>query len=205
LSRRLRVAGCLLGLLLLVAGVQGAGGAPTELFFSEYIEGSSNNKALEVYNGTGAAVDLAAGAYNVQMYFNGNPTAGLTVNLTGTVADEDVYVLAHESANPAILAEADQTGGRRLVQRRRRGRPGAARRLSTSSARSASTPGRSGAAGSRARRTTPFGGSPRSRPATRRGAIRSTPPTSGTATPPTTRATSAVTRSRAAATRRREW
>ena len=24
----------------------------TELFFSEYIEGSSNNKALEIYNGT---------------------------------------------------------------------------------------------------------------------------------------------------------
>ena len=33
---------------------------PTELFFSEYIEGSSINKALEIYNGTGAAVDLAA-------------------------------------------------------------------------------------------------------------------------------------------------
>ena len=27
---------------------------PTELFFSEYIEGSSFNKALEIYNGTGA-------------------------------------------------------------------------------------------------------------------------------------------------------
>ena len=32
---------------------------PTELYFSEYIEGSSNNKALEIYNGTGATVDLA--------------------------------------------------------------------------------------------------------------------------------------------------
>lgn len=37
---------------------------PIDLFFSEYIEGSSNNKALEIYNGTGAAVDLAAGGYN---------------------------------------------------------------------------------------------------------------------------------------------
>ncbi|MDT8381309.1 MAG: hypothetical protein RQ728_03515, partial [Brevefilum sp.] len=27
-----------------------------DLFFSEYIEGSSNNKALEIYNGTGAPV-----------------------------------------------------------------------------------------------------------------------------------------------------
>jgi hypothetical protein len=84
---------------------------PVELFFSEYIEGSSNNKALEIFNGTGAPVDLAAGAYNVQMYFNGSSSAGLTINLTGTVADGDVFVLAQVSADPAILAQADQTNG----------------------------------------------------------------------------------------------
>src|SRR5262245_13246512 len=55
---------------------------PAELFISEYIEGSSNNKALEIYNGTGAAIDLAAQGYNVQMYFNGSASAGLTINLT---------------------------------------------------------------------------------------------------------------------------
>jgi uncharacterized protein len=85
--------------------------APTELFFSEYIEGTSNNKALEIYNGTGAAIDLAAGGYNVQMYFNGNASAGLTINLTGVVADGDVYVLAHASASADILSQADQTNG----------------------------------------------------------------------------------------------
>ncbi len=53
------------------AAVQAA--APTELFFSEYIEGSSNNKALEIFNGTGAAINLATGGYNVQMFFNGSP------------------------------------------------------------------------------------------------------------------------------------
>lgn len=83
----------------------------TELFLSEYIEGSSNNKALEIFNGTGAAVDLAAGNYDVQMYFNGNSNPGLTIRLTGTVADGDVYVLAHSNADPAILAQADQTNG----------------------------------------------------------------------------------------------
>jgi hypothetical protein len=36
-----------------------------ELFISEYIEGSSNNKAIEIHNATGAAVDLAAGGYDV--------------------------------------------------------------------------------------------------------------------------------------------
>ena len=83
--------------------------AATELFVSEYIEGSSNNKALEVYNGTGAAVNLATGGYNVQMFFNGSATAGLTINLTGSVANGDVFVVAQSSANAAILAQADQT------------------------------------------------------------------------------------------------
>jgi hypothetical protein len=31
----------------------------TDLFISEYIEGSSNNKAIEIYNGTGSSVDLS--------------------------------------------------------------------------------------------------------------------------------------------------
>ena len=101
--------------IAVLASVGAIGSTPaatiTELFFSEYIEGSSNNKALEVYNGTGAAINLATGGYNVQMYFNGNTSAGLTINLTGTVASSDVYVLAQSSANATILAEADQTNG----------------------------------------------------------------------------------------------
>lgn len=83
--------------------------APIELFFSEYVEGSSNNKALEIYNGTGSAVDLAAGGYNVQTFFNGSSSAGLTIALAGTVADGDVFVLAQSLASAAILAQADQT------------------------------------------------------------------------------------------------
>lgn len=81
----------------------------TTLFITEYIEGSSNNKALEIFNGTGAAIDLAAWQYVVQIYFNGNTAANLTINLTGTVAAGDVFVLAHSSANATILAQADQT------------------------------------------------------------------------------------------------
>ncbi len=83
----------------------------TELFISEYIEGSSNNKAIEIYNDTGSPIDLGAAGYNVQMFFNGSVTAGLTINLVGTVAVGDVFVLAHSSANAAILAQADQTNG----------------------------------------------------------------------------------------------
>jgi uncharacterized protein len=81
--------------------------AADELFFSEYIEGSSNNKALEIYNGTGAAVNLST--YRVEMFFNGNSTNPTIVNLTGTVANGDVFVLAQATAVAEILAQADQT------------------------------------------------------------------------------------------------
>ena len=86
-----------------------AAATPTELFFSEYIEGSSNNKALEIYNNTGAAIDLAAGGYNVQMFFNGSTTAGTSINLAGIVPAGEVFVLAQAAASSAILAQADQT------------------------------------------------------------------------------------------------
>jgi uncharacterized protein len=97
--------------LAVVTNVGAAVAVPTNLFFSEYIEGSSNNKALEIYNGTGSAVDLATSGYNVQMFFNGSATAGLTINLTGSVAAGDVHVVAQSLANAAILAQADQTNG----------------------------------------------------------------------------------------------
>ncbi|MCP4363439.1 MAG: endonuclease, partial [Chloroflexi bacterium] len=83
---------------------------PTELFFSEYVEGSSNNKALEIYNGTAAVIDLAVGNYDVQFFFNGNTTPNSTIPLTGTVAPGDVYVLADDgAADPAVLGQTDQT------------------------------------------------------------------------------------------------
>lgn len=109
--RLLATVAALVAIAATMAGPAPASATPTELFFSEYVEGSSNNKALEIFNGTGAAVDLLVGDYDVQMYFNGSPTAGLTIGLTGAVVDGDVYVLAHSSADPAILAEADQTNG----------------------------------------------------------------------------------------------
>ncbi len=83
----------------------------SDLFFSEIIEGSSNNKSIEIYNGTGASIDLAAGGYSVQMFFNGSVTPGLTINLTGVIAAGDVFVLSQASANALILAQTDQTSG----------------------------------------------------------------------------------------------
>jgi DNA/RNA endonuclease G (NUC1) len=97
--------------LLIISPTTAKAAAASNLFFSEYIEGSSNNKALEIYNGTGSSINLSAGNYTIQMYFNGSATSGLTIPLTGTVPNNDVFVLAHSAANAAILAQADQTNG----------------------------------------------------------------------------------------------
>jgi predicted extracellular nuclease len=108
MSLRRTLLAALSAALLLSATVPALGQPPTELFFSEYVEGSSLNKALEIYNGTGSTIDLAAGGYDVFMSFNGG-TATTTIALTGTVTSGDVYILADDGADGAILAETDQT------------------------------------------------------------------------------------------------
>ena len=92
-----------------VAFAAPAAAASGDLFISEYVEGSSNNKAIEIYNPGTTAVDLAATGYKLQQYSNGSPTVSLTINLTGSVAPGDVYVFSHALANAAILAQADQS------------------------------------------------------------------------------------------------
>src|SRR5688572_19999750 len=101
----------LFGLSFSGLGLLEVNAAATDLFISEYIEGTSNNKAIEIYNGTGASINLGTGGYSLQMIFNGSTSAGLTINLTGTVANGDVFVIANSAANATILAQADQTNG----------------------------------------------------------------------------------------------
>ena len=93
---------------LTAAAVMSTQAQNPNVFFSEYVEGSSNNKALEIYNGTGAAIDL--GNYRIASAANG---AGYTNNYQfasgTTVAAGDVYVVAHSSSAANILAVADLT------------------------------------------------------------------------------------------------
>ena len=83
--------------------------APT-LFFSEYIEGSSYNKALEIYNASDITVDLTEFAFpNVS---NDPATPGQyeywnEFDAGSTLAPGEVFVIAHPDADAAILAEAD--------------------------------------------------------------------------------------------------
>ena len=104
----------LASLVLLCAAVVASGplaAQPTELFFSEYVEGSSFNKAVEIYNGTGAPVDLSAGGYTLMFYSNGSTSASFTLSLVGTVPSGGTWVVAPTNANATILGLANQTFG----------------------------------------------------------------------------------------------
>lgn len=83
-----------------------------DLFISEYIEGSGNNKALELYNPTEQAISLSG--YAIKVYFNGNTTPTTTINLQGTVAPNSTFVYASSSAVAELVALADQTSGQSL-------------------------------------------------------------------------------------------
>lgn len=72
------------------------------MYFSQYIEGTSNNKALEIYNGTGAAVDLSA--YTVELHANGKVDADNRTALSGTLANGDVLVLYHSSSSATLIS-----------------------------------------------------------------------------------------------------
>ena len=80
--------------------------AASDLFISEYVEGSSYNKAIEIYNDTGASVDLSM--YQLQYYFNGGITPGHTIDLSGTLLNGDVYVVAEDAADAPLRDLADQ-------------------------------------------------------------------------------------------------
>lgn len=85
----------------------------TDLFFSEYIEGNANgnNRAIEIFNGTGADVDLSAYTVKQSHSSTGWGIDGImyVLPLSGTIVDGDVYIIANIGADAEILAEADTT------------------------------------------------------------------------------------------------
>jgi endonuclease I len=75
------------------------------LIISEYIEGSSNNKALELYNTSIDTIDLSD--YKVLKITNGGFWAEQTFNLEGVLPPNSTYVLSHSSALDAINDVSD--------------------------------------------------------------------------------------------------
>lgn len=86
--------------------------ASADIIISEYIEGSSVNKAIEIFNTTAAEVDLST--WRLELYANGRPLVdgpSFTYNFEGTLGANGILVLANPGANEEILAAADiETG-----------------------------------------------------------------------------------------------
>jgi hypothetical protein len=64
-----------------------------DLFISEYIEGSSFNKAIEIYNPTASPINLSQ--YKLVVFAASTDS----ITLTGSLASGDVYVVTHSSAS----------------------------------------------------------------------------------------------------------
>lgn len=76
----------------------------SDLIISEYVEGSSYNKAIEIYNGTGADVDLSA--YTLQTQRNGSGEYGSALALEGTLANGLTYVIVNSECTNSDLTDA---------------------------------------------------------------------------------------------------
>ena len=79
---------------------------PNEIFISEYVEGSSNNKAIEIANFTGNSINLST--YTLARDVNSNGAYGTALQLTGTLTNGNVHVISRGNASAGILAVADQ-------------------------------------------------------------------------------------------------
>lgn len=65
----------------------------SDLFISEYVEGSGNNKLLEIYNPTASPVSLAN--YRIRVYSNGSSSPTTTTVLFETIAAYGTYIVAN--------------------------------------------------------------------------------------------------------------
>lgn len=80
------------------------------VFFSEYAEGTSNNKYLEVYNGSG--VDINLKQFGIRTASNGGGWQNNLVRFNGAdsiLKAGDVYVIGNAYANQTIKDSSDET------------------------------------------------------------------------------------------------
>ena len=76
----------------------------SDLYFSEYVEGSSNNKALEITNRTGASIALSS--YSIKKQTNGSGSWSTGITLSGTLANNGKSVIVNSSISSACYSTA---------------------------------------------------------------------------------------------------
>lgn len=83
--------------------------ADAALLISQYLEGASNDKAIELVNNFSTPITFD-GDDQILVYFNGSSTVGTTITLDAiTLLPGEVWVVADNDANANILAVTDQT------------------------------------------------------------------------------------------------
>lgn len=90
----------ILSLVAVFSGLQFFAQGCNELFISEYIEGWSNNKAIELYNPTDAPIDLSG--YRLERYSNGATSAAdnQKLDLSGTIQPGAAFVIVIDKQDP---------------------------------------------------------------------------------------------------------
>ena len=88
-------------------GTTGGGtttGSRNDLYLSEYVEGSSNNKALEIKNETGASKSLSG--YVIKKQTNGAGSWSSGLSLSGTLANNGKFVIVNSSIASSCYSNA---------------------------------------------------------------------------------------------------
>ncbi|HEU0031915.1 MAG TPA: DUF4215 domain-containing protein [Kofleriaceae bacterium] len=90
---------------------------PEILLFSEYVEGLSNDKAVEIANLGTTPIALASAGCTIDVYFNGatSPSRSVSLDGGGTIAAGDVLVLCNSASTSAILDRCDFTADTAMV------------------------------------------------------------------------------------------
>jgi len=79
----------------------------SSIYFSEYLEGSSFNKALEIFNHSAIAVENL----QIALFANGSSTPTATIALNGSIPPGGVFVIAGSRSNPTLTGLANQLSG----------------------------------------------------------------------------------------------
>jgi endonuclease YncB( thermonuclease family) len=75
------------------------------IIISKYVEGSSYNSAIELYNPSSEAVDLSE--FMLALYLDGSETVTTRIPLSGILLPGETYLVAFHLATPELVSQAD--------------------------------------------------------------------------------------------------
>ncbi|EXS21908.1 MULTISPECIES: ExeM/NucH family extracellular endonuclease [Acinetobacter] len=80
--------------------------AQAQLMFSQYVDGSSNRKGLEIYNPDGATVNLAD--YEIQQFNNGGTAKTATFRLQGSLTSKQKFLVGRSELQAELGSKVNQ-------------------------------------------------------------------------------------------------